>query len=171
MIHPEIYQGVRHEPIPDREEPYFLGEEIKFKLKLTNETGEYISRPFFYIFILPGGQSVQRNLPSITLAPGESRIFDLGEPIYLGFLGSFLLGIIVGQTDKWLLNPESSPPALTEHKTIFSAYSRDKESFEFQKRMEQATVSTERSTIWTKRLTIILAILTAALIILTVLKL
>jgi len=151
-----LYQGFTLEATPDRKAPFFMGEDIGFSVKIKNITDQPKSKKFFFIVKLPDGMLVRRFKEIINFGPNEERYIRLDPPIFLGFLGIFMLTLVVGRCEERYATGDFSG-SITGFETLFSGYSRDHDGFTLQRKIAFLT----RVLV---ALTIILVVLTGVLI-------
>jgi hypothetical protein len=159
------YHSFSHEAIVSQEPPYFLGDTIKFKVKITNLLAQPQDGRFFFLIFIPGGMlfrpvNVQPNEP-LYFGSNESKIIELGDPIFCAFLGVFRLAIAIGETETMLINQGKIGLTNFSNLAIYAGLSQDREAYHIQKKMVTLTG-------WIEGLTISLVILTIALIVLTI---
>jgi hypothetical protein len=155
------YNGFRHEAMPDREPPYFLGDDVGFKVKITNLSDQHKDGRFVYFIQMPGDTRLERPVhigtdPPLDFAPKEEMIIPLGDPMFCAFLGIFQLVLVVGDAEREIVTGGriSSPLRFL---TLFAGYSQDRENYRLQKKL----VSLTSSISW---LTIVLVLLTLFLV-------
>ena len=158
--HQVEYNGFRHEALPEREPPYFLGDNVGFKVKITNLSDQRKDGRFVYLIQMPEGTRLERPVhigtdPPLDFAPRETKIVPLGDPVFCAFLGIFQLVLVVGDAERELVsNGKTSQPI--RFQTLFAGYSQDRQSYRLQKRLVMLTS-------WIRGLTIALVCLTLLL--------
>jgi len=130
------YKDVWHEVLPDKEPPYFLGDIVELKVKLTNMLDQPRIMKFVYSVRLPEGMSVNTSIHEVKLEPGGKEIITLPQPLYLHFLGVFRVVVLTGIAEQDHIDGRDkvhTSPFLS----IFAEYSRDREGYEVQKKLEK----------------------------------
>jgi len=155
------HKDIRHEIITDKEAPYFLGDSVGIKVKLTNLLNQSCTREFFYQIQLPDGMYLSRPLYPVHFGPLEEKVITLGDPVFLHFLGIFRLVIFTGQAEEDLIR-EGKTSAPVTFQSLFAGYARDREGYQLQTRMVGLTS-------WIRGLTVVIIVLTAALIVFSLL--
>lgn len=159
--HQVEYNGFRHQALPEREPPYFLGDNVGFKVEITNLSDQRKDGRFVYFIQMPEGTRLERPVhigtdPPLDFAPRETKIVALGDPVFCAFLGIFQLVLVVGDAERELVSQgKTSQPIRFE--TLFAGYSQDRESYRLQKRLVTLTS-------WIRGLTIALVCLTVLLV-------
>lgn len=153
---PIEHKGFRHEVLPDKGEPYFLGDNVGLSVKITNLLDQPQVGRFFFLIYLPDGMYLPRPLYPVDFKPREEKTIQLGDPVFCAFLGIFRLVIVVGDAEDDLIKTGATSRPIT-FQTIFAGYSRDREDYRLQNEMISLTS-------WIRNLTVILVILTIILI-------
>ncbi len=163
-MHTENYKDVCHQVIADREGPYYMGEALGFKARLKNLLNEPCEREFWYRIQLPDGMYLEKPLYPVQFEPREEKVIQLGNPIFLGFLGMMRVVLVTGEAERLLIKGGMPLPERISFLTLFAGYSRDREGYELQKQMVKLT----RKIGWLTRvlvgITVVLVVLTAVLI-------
>ena len=123
---------------------------------------------FIYIINLPGGMLLPRPLhikpdQPLHFDAKESKIIQLGDPIFCAFLGIFQLLIVTGVSEHSLVNEGGTNFSVFTHLAIFAGLSQDREAYYIQINMVTLTK-------WICGFTVALVVLTIALIALTLCK-
>jgi hypothetical protein len=152
----KVYKDILHEVIPDKQEPYYMGQSVSFQLRLTNKLNEHCVRKFYYMIQLPDGMLLNRPHYPIDFAPNQAKTIPLGDPVYLAFLGTFRLVIVTGEAERLLIEEQRMPVQIT-FDVLFAGYSRDRVNHDLQRQL--------RFLNWVLvALTVVLVVLTMVLI-------
>jgi len=133
----EKFEGFEHDIIPERKGPYFMGDEIGFKVRLKNLENKRLKRSFLYIFQFPGGQ-VNRPMENVVLNPGDEKTLSLGNPLYLGFLGAFKFSLAIGETHNSFIESRDIKLPI-QYLTLVSEIVRDREGYRLQRTLNRLT--------------------------------
>jgi hypothetical protein len=155
------HNGFKHEALIGKEPPFFLGDEVGLKVKITNLSDKPQDGRFYYLVFMPGGMRLERPLHIMTdsplnFGPREEKTIQLGDPLFCAFLGIFQLVLVVGNAEKEMIETGKTSQQI-EFQALFAGYSQDKESYKLQQKLVTLTN-------WIRCLTIIVVVLTAALI-------
>lgn len=126
--------------IPDRSEPYFLGESIGYTLRIKSlwHGTEGAIKEFNILILFPGGGTLVRPLGRQEFKENEDKTFRLDPPIYLGFLGFFSVTLPLGSTERLILAGLGTGQII-QYEAIITANSRDRLAFQLDNRLARLT--------------------------------